>query len=97
VAVAYPSHPLGSASGNNGSKTTIQQTTEFIRIQQRDKELESMNKDAILKQEPRARETAYLNQPAYLKKIDWSGVRLLSLSETYYPPRGDYTGEPNQS
>jgi hypothetical protein len=42
-------------------------TTEFIRIQQQDKELESMNKDAILKQEPRARQTTYLNQPAYLE------------------------------
>ncbi|KAK2370494.1 hypothetical protein QL285_083541 [Trifolium repens] len=26
------------------------------------------------------------------KKIVWSGVRLLSLSESYYPPRGYYTG-----
>jgi hypothetical protein len=24
----------------------------------------------------------------------WSGVRLLSLSESYYPPNGDYAGAP---
>ena len=27
-----------------------------------------MNKDAILQQEPRARQIAYFNQPAYLEK-----------------------------
>jgi hypothetical protein len=46
----------------------------------------------------RARQSAYLSQPVYLeKKIEWSGVRLLSLSGSYYPPNGDYAGAPNQS
>jgi hypothetical protein len=44
------------------AKQRYNDTTEFIKIQQQDKELESMNKDAILKQEPRACQTAYLNQ-----------------------------------
>ncbi|KAK2415781.1 hypothetical protein QL285_038236 [Trifolium repens] len=26
------------------------------------------------------------------KKLSWSGVRLLSLNESYYLPNGDYTG-----
>jgi hypothetical protein len=30
------------------------------------------------------------DQPVYLKKVEWSGMRLLSLSESYHPPNGDY-------
>jgi hypothetical protein len=45
----------------------------------------------------------HANQPTlanlliWSKKIEWSGVRLVRLSGSYYPPNGDYGGAPNQS
>ena len=51
----------------------------------------------ILQAQLLAHQRAYLSQPVYLKKIVWSGVRLLSLSESYYPPKVTTPGNPNQS
>ena len=52
----------------------------------------------ILQAQLLAHQQAYLSQPVYLeKKLIWSGVRLLSLSESYYPPKVTTPGKPNQS
>ena len=71
--------------------TTIQQNN-YLGIQQRNK-TRKHEQNAILQAQLRAHQQAYLSQPVYLKKIVWSVVRLLSLSESYYPPTVTTPGE----